>query len=134
MSATPRAGAIFLVDDDPDFLELNRRVLESGGFGTACYSDPQSALEAMGKTKPLLVISDLMMKALDSGFTLARTIKSNPELSAVPVIIVTAVSSQKGFDFKPRSREDLAAMGADAYFDKPVSPEALIAKVKELLG
>ncbi len=126
-------GTIVLVDDDRDFLELYRRVLEARGFSTACFSDPQAALDAMGKSRPDLVISDLMMKELDSGFSLARAVKSDPRLSSVPVIIVTAVGSQKGFDFKPRSPEDLAAMNADAFFDKPVSPEALVARVEELL-
>ena len=50
------------------------------------------------------------------------------------MIIVSAVASQKGFDFQPRTAADLAAMGADAFFDKPVAPQVLLAKVKELLG
>ncbi len=133
MSRPPR-GPIFLVDDDRDFLEMNRSVLESHGYRTACFSDPQTALEAMRKDAPALVISDLMMKQMDSGFTLARTIKTDEGFSSVPVIIVTAVASQKGFDFRPRSPQDLAAMNADAYFDKPVPPEALMAKVEELLA
>jgi hypothetical protein len=44
------------------------------------------------------------------------------------------VASQKGFDFRPRSPADLAAMHADAFFDKPVDPAALLAKVEELLA
>jgi CheY-like chemotaxis protein len=127
-------GTIVLVDDDRDFLELNRSVLESRGYSTVCFTDPQTALEEMEKSAPLLVISDLMMNALDSGFSLARAVKSNPRLAGVPVIIVTAVGSQKGFDFRPRSPGDLAAMNADAFFDKPVSPDALVAKVEELLA
>ena len=80
------------------------------------------------------MVTDLMMKALDSGFTFARALKADPRTAALPVIIVSAVSSQKGFDFRPRTDADLAAMGADAFFDKPVAPAALLAKVKELLG
>jgi hypothetical protein len=44
------------------------------------------------------------------------------------------VASQKGFDFRPRTAADLAAMNAEAFFDKPVSPQAFLARVKELLG
>ena len=50
------------------------------------------------------------------------------------MILVTAAASQRGFDFSPRGREDLAAMNADAFFDKPVAPRPLIAKVQELLA
>jgi hypothetical protein len=44
------------------------------------------------------------------------------------------VAVQRGYDFRPRAEHDLAAMHADAYFDKPVDPAALTAKVAELLG
>jgi CheY-like chemotaxis protein len=124
---------ILLVDDDQDFLEQNRGLLEARGYRVACFSDPGQALASLRRERPDLVVTDLMMKNLDSGFSLARAIKSEASLSAIPVILVTAVASQRGFDFNPRTREELAAMNADAYFDKPVAPEALIAKVEELL-
>jgi CheY-like chemotaxis protein len=126
------AKLILLVDDDRDFLEQNRGVLESLGYRVACVTDPQSALDSMARERPDLVVSDLMMKNLDSGFSLARAIKSR--WSDTPVILVTAVASQRGFDFNPHTREDLSAMNADAFFDKPVDPAALLGKVRELLA
>ena len=134
MSGAARGRTIFLVDDDADFLEMNRGVLAAGGYDVACYNDPAEALAAIGRGPPSLVVTDLMMDALDSGFSLARAIKTDPRLPAIPVIIVTAVSSRRGFDFHPRSAADLAAMHADAVFDKPVAPSVLLAKVKELIG
>jgi CheY-like chemotaxis protein len=127
-----RAKLILLVDDDRDFLEQNCGVLAARGYRVAGYSDPGEALRAAEAEAPDLVVSDLMMKALDSGFTLARAIKSR--FPRVPVILVTAAASQRGFNFSPRGREDLSAMNADAFFDKPVEPAALIAKVEELLA
>jgi len=124
---------ILLVDDDQDFLEMNRGILEAKGFRVDCFTDADRAWESMRSRTPSLVITDLMMKSLDSGFSLARKIKSDPDYTDVPVIIVTAVASRRGFDFNPKNREELEEMGAEAYFDKPVSPELLIAKVKELL-
>ena len=130
------APTILLVDDDKDFLELERRILESRGYRVVCFSDTPAALAALGAdpVKPSLVVTDLMMTSLDSGFTFARALKADPRTAGLPVIIVSAVSSQKGFDFRPRTAADLQAMGADAFFDKPVAPEALLEKVKELLG
>lgn len=125
---------VLLVDDDPDFLEINRNILEAAGHAVACASDPAAAMQEMARAAPDLVIADLMMVDLDSGFSLARRIKGDARFRAVPVIILTAASSQRGFDFAPRSPEDLAAMCADAYFDKPVAPEVLLAKVRELLA
>jgi CheY-like chemotaxis protein len=130
------ARTIYLVDDDRDFLELEKQILAGSGCSTVCFSDPKAALAALAGAMelPALVVTDLMMSSLDSGFTLARAIKGDPHLAGIPVIIVSAVSSQKGFDFHPKSAEELAAMGAVAFFDKPVQPKALLAKVKELLG
>jgi CheY-like chemotaxis protein len=127
---TPRS--ILLVDDDRDFLEMNRGVLEALGYRVRCASDPKAALVAAGAERPDLVVTDLMMDRLDAGFSLARAVKERHP--GVPVILVTAVAVQRGFDFRPRGELDLAAMHADAYFDKPVEPGALSAKVAELLG
>jgi len=128
------AGALIaLVDDDRDFLEMNRGVLQARGYQVQCYTDADAAWAGIRTRQPALVITDLMMRTLDSGFSLARRIKSDPQLAGVPVIIVTAAGAQRGFDFTPRSREELQAMKADAFFDKPVAPRELIAKVEELL-
>jgi two-component system cell cycle response regulator len=124
---------ILLVDDDRDFLDMNSRVLQAKGYRVSCFSDADRAWQSMEAEKPDLVITDLMMKSLDSGFSLARKIKSDSGFENIPVIIVTAVASRRGFDFNPRSQNELEAMRADAFFDKPVAPELLVVKVKELL-
>jgi CheY-like chemotaxis protein len=129
------AGTVFLVDDDRDFLELERRILASGGYPAVCFSDPREALAALtaeSAQKPVLVVTDVMMRNLDSGFTFARAVKTDPRCAGIPVIIVSAIVIQKGFDFTPRSAQDLEAMHADAFFDKPVEPAAFLARVREL--
>ena len=125
---------ILLVDDDRDFLEMNSGILEAEGYRVRCFTDADQAWESMTAETPDLVITDLMMESLDSGFSLAKKIKSDPGFGDVPVIIVTAVASRRGFDFNPSSQKEMEAMRADAFFDKPVSPEMLVAKVKELLA
>ena len=134
------SAPIYLVDDDRDFLDLLESVLSGAGHRVLAFSDPQSALAALDAAArqaaelPSVLITDLMMKALDSGFSLAAAIRADPRLRAVHLIIVSAVASQRGFDFHPRSGQDLAAMHADAFFDKPVVPRALLDKVDELLS
>jgi CheY-like chemotaxis protein len=129
---------VFIVDDDRDFLELQERMLTSQGYRVTCFSNPETALGALRAAAtaelPGLLVTDLMMSALDSGFSLARAMKADPRLAGIPVIVVSAVASQKGFDFRPRTEADLAAMNAEAFFDKPVSPQAFLSRVKELLG
>lgn len=124
---------ILLVDDDPDFLKMNERVLHRKGYRILCASDPADAFKRMNQEKPDLIITDLMMRSLDSGFSFARQIKADVRFKNIPVVIVTAVGSHRGFDLRPRTDSDLAAMCADAYFEKPIAPEALVKKVEELL-
>ncbi len=127
-------ATILLIDDDPDFLDINRHVLEAADYRVVAFTDAKQALEAMATEKPALIISDLMMANLDSGFSLSKQIKEDPRFADIPIIIATAVTSQLGLDFRPRTPEELAAMHVDAYFDKPIPPKALLAKVAELIA
>jgi CheY-like chemotaxis protein len=128
------APVIMMVDDDVDFLDMNRAVLQGKGYKVLCFSDPHTAFEEMERAKPHLLVTDLVMKTMDSGFSLARKVREDERFKKVPIIIVTAIGSRQGFDFNPRTPDELAAMRADAYFDKPVDPDVLVAKVEELLG
>ncbi len=127
---------VVLVDDDRDFLDMNAAIFAARGWTVRTFAGPREALQAIRaggrEGRPALVVTDLMMSALDSGFSLARELRSDPLFRDVPVIIVSAVASQKGFDFRPRTPADLAAMHADAFFDKPVDPAVLLAKAEEL--
>jgi CheY-like chemotaxis protein len=87
-----RPRVIFLVDDDRDFLEMERGILTGRGFTVAGFSDPEAALAALrargaGET-PALVVTDLMMNKLDSGFTFARALRAEPGMAGVPIVIV----------------------------------------------
>ena len=128
------APLIVVVDDDFDVLEWCRLILEAVGFRVACFQNSDAAYAAMKKEIPALVITDLMMANLDSGFDFARSVKESPEFSHLPVIIMTAASSRHGFDFEPKSAADLSAMHVDAYFSKPADPQALVAKVRALIS
>jgi len=131
---TTEPNVIMLVDDDFDFLTMNRSVFETNGFRVVCVHAPGEALAQMAEHRPDLVVTDLMMQDLDSGFSLARQIKDDPRFGGVPVILVTAIGSIKGFDISPRTSADFEAMCVDAYFEKPVDAGVLVAKVRELLG
>ena len=131
---TDAAPLILLIDDDEDFLEINRHILEPRGYRVVCCTDPKDAWQRMAREKPALVITDLMMSNLDSGFSFSKQIRQDPRFADVPIIIATAVTSQVGLDFRPRTPEDLKAMCVDAYVDKPIPPKELLAKVAELLA
>ena len=125
---------ILCVDDDADFLEFYREVLGAGGYRVSCFTNQMEALRRMAEAVPSLVVTDLMMESLSAGFTFSRAIKDNDRYRRVPVIVITAIGGLRGFSFSPKGPEDLKAMSADAFFDKPVAPEILLSKVKELLN
>ena len=131
---TAEQRLILIVDDDYDFLEINRHILEKAGYRVATASSPSQAMDRVESETPDLVITDLMMTEVDSGFSLSRLLRDDPRTSGVPIIMSTSVTTALGLDFTPRSADDLASMKVDAYFDKPLDPAALVAKVRELLG
>ena len=125
---------ILIVDDDYDFLEINRFILESAGYRVVTATNPAEAQQRIAEQSPDLVITDLMMTSIDAGFAFSEELKSDPATAGVPIIISTSVSSQLGLNFKPENDADLAKMHVDAYFDKPLDAKALLAKVEELLA
>ncbi len=125
---------ILIVDDDYDFLEINRIILEGAGYRVATATNPAEAAARVAQEVPDLVITDLMMSSIDAGFVFSAQLKQDPRTSRVPIIISTSVTSQLGLNLRPESAEDLAKMNVDAYFDKPIPAAELLAKVEELLG
>jgi CheY-like chemotaxis protein len=125
---------ILIIDDDYDFLEINRHILERAGYRVVTAGSPSQAMERIAAETPDLVITDLMMSEVDSGFSLSAELRDDPRTAAVPIIMSTSVTTALGLDFSPRSAADLETMKVDAYFDKPLDPAALVAKVRELLG
>ncbi len=129
-----KPALILIVDDDYDFLEINRMILERAGYRVATAAEPKQALARIQEEKPDLIITDLMMTSLDSGFSFARSLKDDVRYQDIPVIIATSVSSALGLDFRPRSAEERAAMNVDEYFDKPLDHRRLIETIAFLLA
>lgn len=131
---TSDAPLILVVDDEPDFVELHQQILESAGFAVVVAYDPDEALAVARERRPALVLTDLMMSTLHAGFSLAARLREALPPPPVPVVIVTSVGTTLGLDFRARTAEDLAAMGAAAFLAKPAAPEKLVATVREVLG
>ena len=117
MSAT-----IALVDDDRNILTSLSVALQSEGFVTRVYSDPEAALKALIENPPELAVLDIKMPRMD-GMELLRRLR---EKSAVPVIFLTSKDDELD--------EALGlAMGADDYIAKPFSQRLLIARIRAVL-
>ncbi|VVB96205.1 Chemotaxis response regulator protein-glutamate methylesterase/glutamine deamidase [uncultured archaeon] len=114
---------VLVVDDEPDTLELVKLVLESGGFETVLAANGMEALDKVGKTRPDLVLLDIMMPDMD-GWDVFRKIKE--KYPTLPIAILTAKA--QNID----KLLGLHVLKADDYITKPFGKNELISKVKKL--
>ena len=118
-------ATILVVDDNEQNLELLQAYLEDLQCRTIPAKDGVEALEIIKKSKPDLVLLDVMMPKM-SGFEVCRRIKNNPQTADLPVIMVTALNELGDIE---RAIES----GTDDFLSKPVNKLELITRVKTML-
>ena len=114
-------STIYFVEDDENVNQLIEATLISGGFKALGFLDPELFLEVMKDSRPDLIVLDLMLPKI-SGFDVLKTLKETPAYADIPVIILSALSSEreivKGLD-----------MGANDYITKPFGLREFIARI-----
>ena len=127
-----REAKILLVDDDPDFIEATKAVLERKyQVVTACNGN--DGLQKVIEERPDLIILDVIMPEKD-GFTVCRELKENPHyyfFSKIPVLLLTVFARWVEQTNIPLSAG--VTTQAEDYVQKPVSPEELLRRAEELL-
>ncbi len=116
---------ILVVDDEEDILEFIRYNLKKDGYDVSCLQSGEEALSSITKTRPSLMILDLMLPGID-GFEVLRSVKNNSKTADMSIVILSA----KGED--PDIVTGLE-LGADDYITKPFSPKVLVARVRRIL-
>ena len=116
-----KMARVLVADDNADMREYVRRLL-AAEYEVITVPDGEAALAAARKSKPDLVLSDVMMPRID-GFGLLRAIRSDPQLQAIPVILLSARAGEE-------SRVEGLNAGADDYLIKPFSARELVARVE----
>lgn len=122
---------ILLVDDDIDFLAQVRIQLETNGHKITTAETMKDAENTINTTTPDLVIVDLMMDEMDSGFSLCHKIKTKDP--KIPIIMVTAVTSETGLIFDAATDEEKSWIKADAVLAKPIRFDQLKREIGKLL-
>jgi DNA-binding response OmpR family regulator len=115
---------LLLVDDNEEILEFLEHELNEKYTIIKAFNG-QEALEILKENAVQLLISDVMMPVMD-GFELCRIIKTNFDYSHIPVILLTAKNTLQ-------SKIEGLELGADAYIEKPFSPEYLQVQIANLL-
>jgi CheY-like chemotaxis protein len=131
MQTADDAKTVLIVDDDADFLEQTRLLLEQAGYRVVAADSQARAEHLLAEVTPDLAILDLMMEHNDSGFVLAYRIKAKD--ASIPVILTTAVTSQTGFDFDVAKGAGGSWVKADVILDKPVRFEQIMREIERLL-
>ncbi|RMF99569.1 MAG: response regulator [Nitrospirae bacterium] len=116
---------VMVIDDEPFILMMIEDKLKSAGLEVVTRREPQGAVEEIKKERPDLLILDWMMPEI-SGIDICREIKSDPDLSGIPVFMLTAKGQEDD--------EKLGLQcGVDRYITKPFSPRGLLEIVIEQL-
>jgi len=123
-------ASLLVVDDDPDFCETTRMVLEAAGHRVVCVASGDQALAAMIARPPDLVIMDVMMDGVLDGWDASWRIRSNPMLRHTPILVVSSITATDYVSMVPTDDDALI----DNFLSKPVAPEKLLAEVSRLLG
>jgi CheY-like chemotaxis protein len=125
-----RKAKILLIDDDVDFVESTKIVLESQPYEVIVAVNGDDGLRKAKEEKPDLILLDVIMP-VENGFTAAEQFKKDPELADIPVLMLTSYSTKGAGTGIPRSRG--LEVEYEDYIDKPVSPDALLATVDKYL-
>jgi DNA-binding response OmpR family regulator len=119
---TPR---VLIVEDEPNIVLSLEILLRRAGYETASAGDGEEALELIRRTRPDVVLLDIMLPKRN-GYEVCRSVKSEPALFSIPVIMLTAkgqeVEMLKGLE-----------LGASAYITKPFGNAEVLEAVRAAL-
>lgn len=127
----PREGPplILVVDDDPDFVETGRIVLETSGYRVVSASNGDEGLRMMRQEQPDLVVMDVMMSGILDGLHASIQMKTEPALKRTPILMISSITSSEYAAMFPTDEY----VPVENFLSKPVSPDRLLAEVKRLL-
>lgn len=116
---------ILVVDDDADLVELVSFNLKQAGYAVGTAGNGVEALKNARSLMPDLILLDVMMPELD-GFAVCEILRRDPATASIPIIMLTALSSELG-------RMAGLGSGATDFLSKPFSPRLLVERIENLL-
>ncbi len=120
------AGKVLLIEDEPNIIEAIRFILARDGWEVDVHSDGATALDAVARKSPDLVILDVMLPNR-SGYDILADLRAGAGTAALPVLMLTARGQSK-------DREMAERIGASRFMTKPFSNAEVLASVRELAG
>jgi DNA-binding response OmpR family regulator len=118
--------SVLVVDDEPTARSMLRLILVRAGFEVQEAKDGYEALSEVERSKPDLMLLDIMMPGMD-GFEVCETLRKQDDMADLPIIMLSARAD-------PESVNTGLRVGATKYLTKPVTPDELTRHVREVLS
>jgi Lrp/AsnC family transcriptional regulator for asnA, asnC and gidA len=125
----PAPPRVLIVDDDPDFCEVTRIVLEGAGYDVLTAPDGESGLEATRTHYPDAIIMDVMMNSLLEGLSTTWTIRADTDLRNIPILMVSSIADSQYAEAFPTDEY----VPVDNFLCKPIAPQELLQTINRLL-
>lgn len=123
---------IVIVDDNKDYLFTTETLLSRNGYEVMTAEDGKKGMALIQKEKPDLILLDVMMETLFSGFEVCRQLKQDPELKSIPIISVSGMADELNLKFDKTN--DNEYFSPDEFLEKPVDKDLLLRKIDGLLS
>jgi len=125
---------VYIVDDDRDIVEYISLILKQAEYEIGCQYDDTNLVENVETFGPDAIILDVMFPEDESaGFKLARALRASEVVGHIPILMLSAINERGIYPgrFSNHDRDD-SLMPVDAFVEKPISPDELVAKVSKL--
>jgi len=125
---TPKGNKarVLLVDDDNDFITINKTVLEKAGYEVLVAYNGEDAVKKAQNERPDLIVLDVMMTHQTEGFKVSRELRILEETKTIPLIMVSSL-----LDSPEKFEQDDDWLPIDVFIRKPITPERLLDEVSK---
>ena len=122
---------VIVIDDNADYLFTMETFLQRNGFDVLTTDDGQKGIELIRKERPDLILLDIMMETLFSGFEVCKQVRSDDDLKDIPIIGISAMGEELEINY--RQWPDFEYFSPDAFLDKPVDKQRLLRMIPEVI-
>ncbi len=127
-SNDPGKKRVLVVDDDADFVEASKAVLEGGGYEVTVAYDGKECLEQVGSNRPDVILLDMMMETWSAGSTVLNQLRESDETKEIPIILASSVNFRSPL---ADTLDTVDSAQADSYMMTPIEPGRLLAEVEK---
>ena len=122
---------IVVIDDNTDFLFTMETFLQRYGFEVQTAEDGQKGIDLIKKERPDVILLDIMMETLFSGFEVCKQVRADEELRYIPIIGISAMGDE--LDINYSQWPDYEYFRPDTFMEKPVDKQRLLQLIPEVI-